>query len=130
MRVRTVILAAATSMLILATGASVAQGWHEYISRDEFFLAAMPAEPQILTTTYRAKSGAVLPAKMFISSEGQRRYIVTVVHYMNASAADQEAALMHAVQSFRDRGAQVTYDLGQQVEGLPAWMIYLRYPDN
>jgi hypothetical protein len=56
--------------------------------------------------------------------------MVTVVHYMNASEADKEAALMHAVQGFRDRGVEITYDNGQQVEGLPAWMIYLRYPDG
>jgi hypothetical protein len=120
----------AAALLTLSANASIAQGWQEYINQEEFFLAAMPAEPQIVATAYRARSGAVLPAKMFISSEGQRRYIVTVVHYMNASEADKEAALAHAIQSFRDRGAQITYDNPQLVEGLPAHMIYLRYPDN
>jgi hypothetical protein len=120
----------AAGLLTLSASVSVAQGWREYVNLEEFFLAAMPAEPQIVTTTYRAKSGAVLPAKMFIATEGQRRYIVTVVHYMGATEADKEAALAHAIQSFRDRGVQVTYDNPQLVEGLPAHMIYLRYPDN
>lgn len=120
----------AAALLVLSTAASLAQGWIEYTSNEEFFLAAMPAEPQVAATTYRAKSGAELPAKIFTSTEGQRRYTVTVVHYMNASAADKDAALMHAIQSFRDRGAEITYDNGQLVEGLPAHMIYLRYADG
>jgi hypothetical protein len=120
----------AAMSLAFGASASWAQGWFEYTNQEEFFLVAMPAQPQILATTYRAPSGAVLPAKMFISTEGQRRYIATVVHFMNASPADQEAALRHAVQAFRDRGAEITYDMGLQVEGLPAWQIYLRYPDG
>ena len=118
------------ALVVLSAGASFAQGWHEYVSREEFFLVNMPAMPQIATTTYRAASGAVLPAKTFIATEGQRRYSVTVVHYMNASAADVDRAIAHAVQSFRDRPGQVTYDREQLVEGLPAHMIYVLNPDQ
>lgn len=128
MSVKSVILAAA--VVVMSATAAFAQGWHEYISRDEFFLVGMPSEPEITSTTYRAASGAMLPAKQFVATEGQRRYTVTVVHYMNASAADEAAAIEHAVQSFRGRQAQVTFDAAQQIEGLPAHMIYLLNPDQ
>ena len=79
------------ALVVLSTSASFAQGWREYVSRDEFFMVSMPAEPQITETTYRAASGAILPAKTFVATEGQSGASVTVVHYMNASAADLEA---------------------------------------
>jgi hypothetical protein len=128
MSVKSVTLAVALAVLSAST--ALAQGWHEYISRDEFFLVGMPSAPQITSTTYRAASGAMLPAKQFVATEGQRRYTVTVVHYMNASAADEAAAIEHAVRSFRNRPAEVTYDREQLVEGLPAHMIYLLNPDQ
>ena len=117
MSVKSVTLAVAVAVLSAST--ALAQGWHDYISRDEFFLVSMPSEPQITSTTYRAASGAMLPAKQFVATEGQRRYTVTVVHYMNASAADEAAAVEHAVRSFRNRPAQVTYDRAQVIEGVP-----------
>jgi hypothetical protein len=116
--------------LVVLGASAYAQAWHEYISRDEFFLVNIPSDPQITSTTYRAASGAMLPAKQFVSTEGPRRYTVTVVHYMNASAADEAAAVEHAVRSFRNRQAQVTYDRPQQFEGLPGHMIYLVNPDQ
>ena len=128
MRVESVTLAVLVA--VLGASAASAQGWREYISRDEFFLVSMPSEPQITSTTYRAASGAMLPAKQFVATEGERRYTVTVVHYMNASAADEAAAVEQAVQSFRARGAQVTYDRAQVIEGVPGHMIYLLNPDQ
>ena len=128
MSVKSVTLAAAVAVLSAST--AFAQGWHEYISRDEFFLIGMPSDPQITSTTYRAASGAMLPAKQFVATDGQKRYTVTVVHYMNASAADEAAAVEHAVRSFRNRGAQITYDADQRMEGLPGHMIYLLNPDQ
>ena len=128
MSVKSVTLAVALAVLSAST--AVAQGWHDYISRDEFFLISVPSEPQVTSTTYRAASGAMLPAKQFVAIEGQRRYTVTVVHYMNASAADEAAAVENAVRSFRNRGSQVTYDRAQVMEGVPGHMIYLLNPDQ
>ena len=118
------------ALFVLSTSASFAQGLREYVSRDEFFMVGMPTEPQMTETTYRAASGAILPAKMFVATEGQRVSSVTVVHYMNASTADVDGAVEHAVQSFRSRAGEVTYDSPQRMEGLPGHMIYLLNPDQ
>ena len=120
----------AIAVAVLTASTALAQGWHEYISRDEFFLIGMPSEPQITSITYRAASGAMLPAKQFVATDGQKKYTVTVVHYMNATPADEAAAVSQAVQSFRSRGSQITYDADQRMEGLPAHMIYLLNPDQ
>ena len=53
--------------------------------------------------TYRAASGTLLPAKMFMAAEGRSVFSATVVHYMNASTPDVEGAVDHAVESFRSR---------------------------
>lgn len=116
--------------VLLGTNASYAQGWREYVSRDEFFMVGMPAEPQVTETTYRAASGALLPAKTFVAAEGQSVFSITVVHYMNASVEDVEDAVEHAVRSFRSRPGEVTYDRPQVMEGLPGHMIYLLNPDQ
>ena len=118
------------ALVVLSSSASFAQGWREYVSRDEFFMLGMPVEPQITEATYRAASGALLPAKMFVATEGQSVFSATVVHYMNASAEDVEGALEQAVQSFRSRPGEVTYDRPQVMEGLPGHMIYLLNPDQ
>ena len=110
--------------IVLSTSASFAQSWREYVSRDEFFMVSMPAEPQITETTYRAASGAILPAKIFVANDGGSGASVTVVHYMNASAADLAGAVEHAVGSFRSRAGEITYDSRQVMEGLPGHMIY------
>jgi hypothetical protein len=118
------------ALVVLSTSSSFAQGWREFVSREEFFMVGMPAEPQISETTYRAASGASLPAKMFVGAEGRSVFTITVVHYMHASAEDIEAALEHAVESFRSRPGEVTYDRPQVMEGLPGHMIYLLNPDQ
>ncbi len=117
-------------LILLSTSASFAQGWREVVSQDEFFLVGMPAEPQITETNYAAASGAILPAKRFTAAEDESVFTITVVHYMNASEADIEAALEHELQSFRNRSGEVTYDRPQVMEGLPGHMIYLLNPDQ
>jgi hypothetical protein len=125
------------ALLVLSMGAAVAQvspeyatRGEEYISRDEFFMVSMPGTPQVTTTTYRAASGAMLPARVFTATEAGHRYTVTVVHYMNASAADIDAAVAHAVQSFRARPGRITHDAAQGIDGLPGHMVFITNTDG
>ena len=123
MRLRDIALATCAAVVLTASVA-LAQGWQEYVSRDEFFLVAMPGTPQIADSTYRAASGAMLPAKTFTISDGRRRFVATVVHYMNASQADHDRALEHAVATYRARPGQITFDNPLNTDGLPAHTIY------
>jgi hypothetical protein len=117
-------------LFCLNTGAALAQDWHAFVSREEYFLVTMPSEPEVATIEYTAASGAVLPAKTFTASYNGTVYTATAVHYMAADQADIDAAIEHAVQTFRDRAGEVTYDNVQIMEGLPGHMIYLSNPDG
>ncbi len=111
--------------MVLSTGPALAQGWQEFASADEFFMVSMPAEPEITETTYASASGAELPARVFTAADDDSVYSMTVVHYMDASAEDIAAAIEHAVEGFRSRPGEVTYDRAVTMEGLPGHMIYL-----
>lgn len=117
-------------LLSFGTSGAFAQDWHAFVSREEYFLVSMPAEPVAYSTVYRAASGTSLPARSFIAAFNGTVYHATVVHFMNASDADKAAAIEHAVQTYRDRGSEVTYDNLQVMEGLPGHMIYLLNPDG
>ncbi|MCZ6771611.1 MAG: hypothetical protein O7G83_06440 [Proteobacteria bacterium] len=122
--------AVALFLFCLNTGAALAQDWHAFVSREEYFLVSMPAEPEVATIEYTAASGAIVPAKTFTATDNGTVYTATVVHYMAADQADIDAAIEHAVQTFRDRPGEVTYDNVQVMEGLPGHLIYLLNPDG
>ena len=122
--------AVALFLFCLNTGAALAQDWHAFVSREEYFLVTMPTEPEVATMEYTAASGAIVPAKTFTATYNGTVYTATVVHYMAADQADIDAAIEHAVQTFRDRPGEVTYDNVQIMEGLPGHMIYLSSPDG
>ena len=59
-------LIAALAALFLSTAAS-AQGWQEYVNRDNHFQINFPAEPTETQTQYRTVKGTMLPARVFTS---------------------------------------------------------------
>lgn len=115
---------------VLSTSVALAQGWREFASQDEFFMVSMPADPDVTETTYLSASGAELPARVFAVADTDSVYSMTVVHYMEASADDVDAAVETAVQRFRSRPGEVTYDRAVTMEGLPGHMIYLLDADG
>lgn len=71
--------------LLLSTTAS-AQGWYEYVNRENDFQINMPAEPTVTETQYRTVKGTMLPARVFTAvapagSVAAGTYRVTVVDY-------------------------------------------------
>jgi hypothetical protein len=54
-----------------------AQGWFEYVNREEFFQINLPGEPRVEQFTYVSEYGSRLPAKRFTASDGQENYTVT-----------------------------------------------------
>ena len=117
-------------LFCLNTGAALAQDWHAFVSREEYFLVTMPTEPEVARIEYTAASGAIVPATTFTATYNGTVYTATVVHYMAADQADIDAAIEYTVQTFRDRPSEVTYDNVQVMEGLPGHMIYHLNPDQ
>jgi hypothetical protein len=118
------------AFVTLSTSAALAQDWREFVSREEFFLVSMPAAPVASSAAYRTASDVSVPATTFVATFNGTVYKATVVHYMDASQADIDAALEYGVQTYRDRPGEVTYDGEQRMEGLPGHMIYLLNPDG
>ena len=61
---RRVSLIPALVALLLSTAAS-AQGWQEYVNRENNFQINFPAEPTVTETQYRTVKGTMLPARVF-----------------------------------------------------------------
>ena len=85
---RAVRLIPALVALFLA-GAASAQGWQEYVNRENNFQINFPAEPTMAETQYRTVKGTMLPARVFtaIAPAGSitaGTYKVTIVDYSNA----------------------------------------------
>ena len=109
---------------------AAAQGWIEYIGRQDLFIVNLPAEPTIREMAYSSEYGISLPARVYTAAEGPNRYVVTVIDYSKAEQihADKvkncqghpatclsrgpnelRGALDYAVSSFLQKDAKVTY---------------------
>ena len=123
------LLALVPLALVLSTPAA-AQGWFEYENRVELFSVNFPAQPTETEIRYAAKSGAMMPARLFSALEGAKRYSVIVVNYTGAAASDVEAAIAHAAESIRRRNGTVTYDADAGFDGIDGHMLQLTNPDG
>jgi hypothetical protein len=75
-------VAAVVAVLLLASVPPArAQGWFEFVSRDDGFRVNFPAQPTITSTTFRSEYGADLPARVYSVVRGGERYSMTVVDY-------------------------------------------------
>ena len=68
-------------LIVLLPAFAAAQGWTEFVSREDRFTANFPGTPQITTTTYQSQFGADLPARVYSAAQGRSRYSLTVVDY-------------------------------------------------
>ena len=119
----------AAVLLVASGGAAFAQGWFEYVHREERFHVQFPGAPRIERIEYRDVAGAVLPAQRFIATENQKTYTITVVRYPSADAATGERAMADALNKLRATG-RVTVDEPQDGDGYPGHTIYTTLPDG
>jgi hypothetical protein len=75
------LIAILTAALVLSAAPARAQGWSDFVSREDGFRVNFPAAPTATETTYTSEYGAKLPAREYRVSRGQERYSVTVVDY-------------------------------------------------
>src|SRR5207244_10253413 len=69
-----------------------AQEWIEFASREDRFTCNFPTQPKITQTTYVSQHEAELPARIYSASQGQSRYLVTVIDYTQAQRILTEKA--------------------------------------
>src|SRR6266516_3159914 len=69
-------------ILVLAiSGPLFAQEWIEFVSQEDRFTCNFPIQPKVTQTTYRSQHEADLPVRSYSASQGQSRYLVTVIDY-------------------------------------------------
>jgi hypothetical protein len=128
-----------------------AQGWIEYIGRQDLFIVNFPAQPTIKEIAHSSEYGISLPARVYTATEGQNQYIVTVVDYSKAEQIHAEkvkncqgypdtclnrgpnelrGALDYAVASFLEKNGKVTYYGYADTDRVEGRRIQLLNPDQ
>ncbi len=116
--------------MFLASAGAYAQGWFEYVNRDEQFSVNFPSQPEVSDFSYLSATGWSVPGRLFETHEGASRYAVTVVNYSGSAPEDIEAAIQHAADSYRNSGGDVTYDNEGGVDGIDGHMVQLTNEDE
>src|SRR4026207_1312401 len=71
-----------SSALVLALlGASFAQDWNEFSSREDRFTIIFPGKPEITETTWVSQYSAILPARIYSGNNGSGLFTVAGVDY-------------------------------------------------
>jgi len=79
---RTRLIPLVSAALVLSLGQpSFAQEWVELTSKEERVSFVFPGSPEVTETTWASQFGAILPARVYSVTRGQRRYSATVVDY-------------------------------------------------
>ena len=79
---RTRLIPLVSAALVLSLGQpSFAQEWVELTSQEERVSFVFPGSPEVTETTWASQFGAILPARVYSVTRGQRRYSATVVDY-------------------------------------------------
>jgi hypothetical protein len=71
----------ASIAMVLMSGPAVAQGWTEFVSKEDRFTTNFPGAPEVTEATYRSQFGADLPSRVYSATRGASRFSVTVVDY-------------------------------------------------
>ncbi len=135
--------------ILLFSGLSVAQGWLEYINREDLFIVNFPGQPQVRETTYDSAFGATFPARVYTVRNDRGTHSITVVDYRdtvrihaersgrteaNSSNAvpitDVRASIAHAAQGFRTRGGDVTYDAWADIDKIEGHQLQITNRDQ
>ena len=139
------------ALILFMSGPAAAQGWTEYTSRDDFFIVNFPGEPTVGNITYPTEFGVTVPARVYNVEDRSSRYSVTVVDYspgerihaersrdcrgypdtcQNRWPYDLRGALDHAVSTFIQRDARVTYYANADTDRVEGRRVQLTNADH
>ena len=82
-----------------------AQGWEEYINREDGFRVDFPGQPTVTQTTFKTEYGADVPSRVYTYVRGPERYSIQVADYSEAPRLLDEAAKKRCPEGFRDERA-------------------------
>jgi len=98
----------AATLVLLMSGAAIAQEWAEFVDRADHFTVNFPGDPQKTDTTFKTAKGTTLPGHVYKAMDRRGSYQMTVIDYK--SAPDEiGTAIGEAAQMVRAKG-KVAYD--------------------
>lgn len=115
---------------------AAAQGWIEYVNREEMFAQNFPHEPTIEDTSFHSEFHAELPGKIFRASDSYNDYTMTVIDYTDTTVRypynwwDKHGAVDYVAEQYRNRGGEVTYDRWAQIDRIKGHHIQMTNPDT
>ena len=109
---------------ILAARPGHAQGWIEYVSRDDFFSISFPGEPRISDTTWVSEQGATFPARVYGVEAPPNRFVITVVDYTDAERINAERAKNCPPDAQTGCAGSATMGVGAWIVDLQGAMAY------
>lgn len=133
MRYAGAILAA---IFVFASTPGFAQGWIEYVNREEMFELNFPHEPTVEDTTYESEFHAQLHGKIFRASDAMTDYTVTVINYGDTTVRypynywDKYGSIDYAAWQYRTRGGEVTYDRWAQIDRIRGHHLQITNDDG
>ena len=123
-------------LVSLCADLAAAQGWSEFVDRQEMFLVHFPGAPAVADMTYVSEYQAVLPGKVYALSDGGVDYSVTVVNYGETTIEgdrtiwDFAGAVDFAAWNIRKRGGEITYDGWAQSDRIPGHQLQIVNDDG
>ncbi len=133
MRIANLVLAVLGSLYVVS---AAAQGWNEFIDREELFIVHLPHPPAVDDITYVSEYQAALPGKIYTISNEQVNYSITVVNYGETpiegdrTVWDFAGAVDYAAWNIRKRGGEITYDGWAQSDRIPGHQLQILNSDG
>ena len=113
-----------------------AQGWFDFVERDELFSVNLPHVPAVEDIVYHSEWGADLPGKVFTAADEQVQYLITVVDYSvsdlpnNSPTWDFYGSVDYAAWNIRKRGGEITYDAWTQFDRIAGHQLQITNNDQ
>jgi hypothetical protein len=135
MAMRFLKLAMTLVCFLIALPAS-AQGWIEFVDREELFGINLPHTPSVEDIVYTSEFGTDFPAKVFTASDEQTNYKITVVNYADSPIQhpwrvwDFTGSVAYAAWQIRKRGGDITYDGWTEADRIPGHQLQITNLDQ
>ncbi len=120
----------AAGLILFMSEPSFAQGWIEYVNREDRFQINFPGQPTVRDISYESEYGATLPARVYTAKGGPATYTLTVVNYEDADPRNYRGATLWAAWQIRKRGGEITFDAYAQTDRIRGIQLQITNKDT
>jgi hypothetical protein len=116
-------------LILFAASPASAQGWQEYLSREDRFVQVFPGAPAIEETSWTDFNGNDRPARRYSGVRNGSTYSLTVVDFTEADYNTMRGAYAHAAYVYRKKG-EVTYDAWAMIDRVDGHALQINLYDG